>query len=52
MCSSSKKFAKKKKGGCVCDIVALPCHAYFKSILRQKEELWKLKYFTMQEHNL
>jgi hypothetical protein len=23
-----------------------------KSILRQKEELWKLKYFTMQKYNL
>jgi hypothetical protein len=24
---------------------------YIKSILRQKEELWKLKYFTMQKYN-
>jgi len=29
--------------------VALPFT--FKSILMQKEELWKLKYFTMQKYN-
>jgi hypothetical protein len=36
--------------GCVTDTVALPFT--LKSILRQKEELWKLKYFTMQKYNL
>jgi hypothetical protein len=30
--------------------VALP--VTLKRILRQKEELWKLKYFTMQKYNL
>jgi hypothetical protein len=30
--------------------VALPFT--LKSILRQKEELWKFKYFTMQKYNL
>jgi hypothetical protein len=34
----------------VCHIVALPFT--LKSILRQKKELWKLKYFTMQKYNL
>jgi hypothetical protein len=34
----------------VCHNVALPFT--LKSILRQKEELWKLKYFTMQKYNL
>jgi hypothetical protein len=24
-----------------------PCHLHLKSILRPKEELWKLKYFTI-----
>jgi len=38
----------RKQG--VCHIVALPFT--LKSILRQKEELWKLKYFTMQKYNL
>jgi hypothetical protein len=39
----------KKQG--VCHIVALPFK--FKGILRQKEEeLWKLKYLTMQKYNL
>jgi hypothetical protein len=34
----------------VCHTVALPFT--LKSILKAKEELWKLKYFTMQEYNL
>jgi len=34
----------------VCHIVALPFT--FKSILRQKKELWKHKYFTMQKYSL
>jgi hypothetical protein len=34
----------------VCHIVALPFT--LKSILRQKEELWKLKYVTMKKYNL
>jgi hypothetical protein len=38
----------RKQG--VCHIVALPFT--LKSILRQKEELRKLKYFTMQKYNL
>jgi hypothetical protein len=25
---------------------------YIKNYLKAKEELWKLKYFTMQKHNL
>jgi len=33
-----------------CFIVAFPLT--LKSILRKKEELWKLKYFTMQKYNL
>ncbi len=32
----------------VCQIVASPFT--LKSILRQKKELWKLKYFTMQNY--
>ncbi len=29
------------------------CHAFtLKRILRQQKELWKLKYFTMQNYNL
>ncbi len=34
----------------VCHTVALPFT--FKSILMQKDELWKLKYFIMQNYNL
>jgi hypothetical protein len=37
-----KKKKKKKQG--VCHTVALP--RTLKSVLRQKKELWKLKYFT------
>jgi hypothetical protein len=29
-----------------------PCHLHFKMCFKAKEELWKLKYFTMQKHNL
>jgi hypothetical protein len=35
----------------VCHTVALP-FTFFKKDLKAKEELWKLKYFTMQEYNL
>ncbi len=57
--SSSKKFTKEKKKKPkqkqtnkqgVCHIVALPF--ILKKYLKAKEELWKLKYFTMQKHNL
>jgi hypothetical protein len=34
----------------VCHTVALPF--YSKKYLKAKEELWKLKYFTMQKYNL
>jgi hypothetical protein len=34
----------------VCHIVDLPFT--WKSILREKKNLWKLKYFTMLKHNL
>jgi len=34
--------------GCVTHTVALPFT--LKRILKQKEELWKLKYFTMQKY--
>jgi hypothetical protein len=37
-------------GNIVCHIVALPFA--LKLYLKAKEELWKLKYFTMQKHNL
>ncbi len=42
--------AKRNNKGCVSHTVALPFT--LKSILRQKEELWKFKYFTMQKYNL
>jgi hypothetical protein len=34
----------------LCNTVALPFT--LKNILKAKEELWKLKYFTMQKYNL
>jgi hypothetical protein len=34
----------------VCHTMALPFT--LKKYLKAKEELWKLKYFTMQKHNL
>ncbi len=34
----------------VCRTMALPLT--FKKYLKAKEELWKLKYFTMQKYNL
>jgi hypothetical protein len=40
----------EKKNECVNYTVALPFT--LKSILRQKEELWKFKYFTMQKYDL
>jgi len=42
------KTLASKEG--VCHIVALTFT--LKSIIRQKEELWKLKYFAMQKYNL
>jgi hypothetical protein len=40
----------KEPQGCV---TPWPCHLHLKKgSLRQKEELWKLKYFTMQKYNL
>jgi hypothetical protein len=33
-----------------CHTMALPI--YIKKCLKAKEELWKLKYFTMQKYNL
>jgi hypothetical protein len=41
----SHKIEKKKKGG-GCHTVALPFT--FKKYLKAKEELWKLKYFTIK----
>jgi hypothetical protein len=35
--------------GCV---TLWPCHLHIKRYLKAKEELWKLKYFTMQKCNL
>jgi hypothetical protein len=35
----------------VCHTVALPFYIK-KKYLKAKEELWKLKYFTMQKYNL
>jgi len=34
----------------VCHTMALPCT--LKKYLKAKEELWNLKYFTMQKYNL
>ncbi len=39
----------KQNHGCV---TLWPCHLHFKKYLKAKEELWKLKYFTMQWYNL
>jgi len=39
---------QRKQG--VCNIVAFAI--YIKKYLKAKEELWKLKYFTMQKYNL
>jgi hypothetical protein len=41
---------KQEKTRGVCHAMALPFT--LQSILRQKEELWKFKYFTMQKYNL
>jgi len=41
-------LTKFKQG--VCDTMALPFK--IKTYLRAKEELWKLKHFTMQKYNL
>jgi hypothetical protein len=45
----SKQHSLQNQQG-VCHIVALSFT--LKSILRQREEWWKLKYFTMQKYNL
>jgi hypothetical protein len=42
-------FFTLKTKGCV-TLVALP-FTLLKSILKAKEELWKLEYFTMQKYN-
>jgi hypothetical protein len=41
----------KNNKGVVCHTVALP-FTFFKKYLKAKEELWKLKYFSMQKYNL
>ncbi len=41
-------FGSKKQG--VCHTMALPFT--LKKYLKEKEELWKLKYFTTQKYNL
>jgi hypothetical protein len=42
-------LTKSKQGGVShCGLVAI----YIKKYLKAKEELWKLKYFTMQKYNL
>ncbi len=47
--SKSQQPLEKNKG-CV---TVWPCHLHFKvSCLKAKQELWKLKYFTMQKYNL
>jgi len=43
---------KRQQGGCV---TLWPCHLQHyqkKKYLKAKEEIWKLKYFSMQKHNL
>jgi hypothetical protein len=40
-------FCQYKQG--VCHTVALP---FTLKYLKAKEELWKLKYFTLRKHNL
>ncbi len=47
---TTKKSKKYIISGCVTRGVALPFT--LKKYLKAKEELWKLKYFTMQEYNL
>jgi hypothetical protein len=48
ICHLPPPFQYTEQG--VCHTVALPFT--LKSILRQREELWELKYFTMQKFNL
>ncbi len=45
------KFKKTKNNG-VCHTMALPFTFFLKKYLKAKEELWKLKYFSMQKYNL
>jgi hypothetical protein len=40
-------FTKQTRGVSHCGLAI-----YIKKYLKAKEELWKLKYFTMQKHNL
>jgi hypothetical protein len=47
-CNTSKAFLKITRDVSQC--VALPFT--LKRYLKAKEELWKLKYFTMQKYNL
>jgi hypothetical protein len=42
--------AKTKQNKGLCHTMALPFT--LKSVLRQKKNLWKFKYFTMQKYNL
>ncbi len=42
-------FCQKENKGCA---TQWPCHFYIVKILNAKEELWKLKYLTMQKYNL
>jgi hypothetical protein len=45
----SKSFTTKKNKGCV---TLWTCHLHEKKYLKAKDELWELKYFTMQKHKL
>jgi hypothetical protein len=48
-CMVPRRLLKKKttRGVSQCDLAT-----YVKTYLKAKEELWKLKYFTMQKYNL
>jgi hypothetical protein len=45
----SSKFFTKKNKGCVSH---RGLAIYMKKYLKAKDELWELKYFTMQKHNV
>jgi hypothetical protein len=47
--NENKKKQTKTTRGCV---TLWPWASYIKTYLKAKEELWKLKYFTMQKYNL
>jgi hypothetical protein len=42
----------KNNKGVVCHTMALPFTTLKKKYLKTKEELWKLKYFSMRKYNL